>query len=87
MPLVQTPDAQTFPHEPQFIGSNCMSTHSPAQHVWLPVRPLWQHVIPEPERQTWAARQQNGFSPGPTTRPGLFSAISPGGQQRAGCLL
>jgi hypothetical protein len=36
-----------------------MSTHLPLQHVSLPSTALfWQHVIVDPERQTWSFAQQ-----------------------------
>jgi hypothetical protein len=69
MPPLQMPDWQTFPHEPQFEGSDRKSA---------------QYVPPEP-RQTWPRGQQNGLTPGGGMRmPGLLSATWPGGQQSCG---
>src|SRR5215510_8471094 len=66
------PDWHTFPHEPQFDGSDRKSAQK------FPLAP----------RQIWPRGQQNGLTPGGGMRmPGLLSATWPGGQQSFGLLL
>jgi hypothetical protein len=72
MPPLQIPDWHTFPHEPQFDGSERKSAQK------FPLAP----------RQIWPRGQQKGLTPGGGIRmPGLLSATWPGGQQSFGVLL
>ncbi len=71
MPPLQMPESQTFPHDPQFAGSDCRFAQN--------ARP--------PDRQIWLRGQQSGGTPGGGVRkPGLLSATIPGGQQSFGLL-
>jgi hypothetical protein len=82
MPSLHTPDAQTFPQDPQFCGLKRRSTHLPLQHVSVPSVGLdWQPIVPAPEPQVRPAGQQKGLSPGPTLIPGPVNATCPAGQQ------
>jgi hypothetical protein len=81
-PSLHTPDAHTFPHDPQFCGLKRRSTQLPLQHVSDPsVALVWQQIFAAPVPQVRLVGQQKGLSPGPTLIPSLCSATCPAGQQ------